>query len=113
MMHGAREARYTLFDRLLDRELADRLGQPGSALYTADRFGLIASADFYATMRSIFKLSPWLFDELERFENEALVAVLNPRDGDGDILFQELALRSVELLRFAARDEFRRMVGSG
>lgn len=81
-----------------------------SALYTADRFGLVASADLTPAVRAIFKLSPNAFDQLGTLEEQGLLAVLNRRDQAGDLVYGELTLRLVELLKFALSDELRRIV---
>lgn len=71
------------------------------ALYSADRLGLLACDDLEAALEAIFKLSPQAVEEWPGVQRHGLAHALARRTPQGQLRYQELALRLGELFRFA------------
>ena len=93
-------------ETLIKEQLADFAR---AALYTADRFGLLACDDLTAAVHAIFRLSPRAFEELPALQRYGLAHVLARRDASGALVYRELAMRLAELFTFALSDDYRRL----
>ncbi len=76
------------------------------AMYSADRVGLLACDDLTAAVEAMFLLSPQASEELLTLHSHGLAAVLSKRQPDGELRYQEMALRLGELFKFALSDEY-------
>ncbi|MEL6181513.1 MAG: hypothetical protein AAFS10_21320, partial [Myxococcota bacterium] len=93
-------------ESLIKEQLADFAR---SALYTADRFGLLVCDDLEAAVHAIFRLSPRAFEELPALQRYGLAYVLARRDASGQRVYHELAMRLAELFTFALSDPYRQL----
>ena len=93
-------------ETLIKEQLADFAR---AALYTADRFGLLACDDLTAAVHAIFRLSPRASEELPALQRYGLAHVLARRDASGALVYRELAMRLAELFTFALSDDYRRL----
>lgn len=76
---------------------------------SADRAGLLLAGDLGAALRSMFLTTHTLRAELPVAERHGLAAVLGRRDDEGEILFQDLAIRIASLFAFFLSDDYPRL----
>jgi hypothetical protein len=76
---------------------------------TADRAGLLSSADLQASLRAMLLLRSDHRDLLERSLREGLISVLSERDASGKMAHQALAVRIAALLSFYLSSEYARL----
>jgi hypothetical protein len=76
---------------------------------TADRAGLLLCGDLKAAVRAIFKSSPGLVPELQIMEQEGLDQFLSRADENGELIFQQLAIRFAALFSFYLSEEYQEL----
>ena len=76
---------------------------------TADRAGLLVSADLQAALRAMLLLRSDHRDLLERSLREGLISVLSERDTSGRMAHQALAVRIAALFSFYLSSEYARL----
>jgi len=76
---------------------------------TADRAGLLLCGDLVAGLRAMYLLQPAYSAELAVAERLGLAASIGRRDGAGDLLYPELAVRAASLIAFYLSDDFQRL----
>lgn len=76
---------------------------------TADRAGLLLAGDLGAAVRSMFLASHSYRAELPVTERHGLVTTLSRRDDEGQIVFQDLAVRIGALIAFYLSDDYPRL----
>jgi hypothetical protein len=74
---------------------------------TADRAGLLLAADLGAALRAIFRSSHTYLAELAVAERHGIAKALGQRDDEGEIVFQDLAVRASSLISFYLSDDYR------
>ncbi len=87
---------------LIKEELADFAR---CALYTADRFGLLACDDLTSAVHAILLLSTH-HTELDTIKKEGIIDLLQRTDSQGKFTHAELAMRLSELFSFALSKQF-------
>ncbi len=73
---------------------------------TADRAALVLCGDLKAAVRAIFKASRHLNAELPVAERIGLVEFLSRVDDDGELMFQDLAIRVAALFSFYLSEDY-------
>jgi hypothetical protein len=76
---------------------------------SADRAGLLLAGDLGAAIRAIFRSSHEYLAELPVAERHGLAKALGQRDDEGDIRYQDLAVRVSSLISFFLSDEYREL----
>ncbi len=73
---------------------------------TADRAGLLIAGDLVSAVRALFLIQRSTRDELALAQRHGLLASLSRRDDDGQLLHQDLAVRTAALVSFWLDDEY-------
>ncbi|MCP4346929.1 MAG: hypothetical protein GY795_15550 [Desulfobacterales bacterium] len=73
---------------------------------TADRAALVICGDLKAAVRAVFKSCPKLNPELQVAETEGLVSFLGRTDEEGELMFQDLAIRLAALFSFYLSEDY-------
>jgi hypothetical protein len=74
---------------------------------TADRAGLLLAGDLGAAIRAIFLSNHEYLAELPVVERHGLAKALSRRDDEGEILYQDLAVRVCALISFFLSEDYR------
>lgn len=90
-------------ETLLKEQLADFAR---SAMYTADRVGLLACDDLEEATRALLLLAHRASAEIITLETEGVLGLLKRRDARGELLYSELILRLSELFKFALSEDY-------
>ncbi|MCP4687495.1 MAG: hypothetical protein GY859_05550, partial [Desulfobacterales bacterium] len=80
---------------------------------TADRVGLVLCGDLNAAVRAIFKSSPGLNAELPIADRCGLDEFFSRVDDEGELMFQDLAIRVAALFSFYLSEDYAALRASG